>query len=48
MEQIHVTKESFTVELGQKIIFFKLAEGGAMGKPGVNMAHKPEHLGRRS
>ena len=35
MEQMHVTKETFTVELGQKIVFFKLAEGGAMGKPGV-------------
>ena len=35
MEQMHVTKETFTVELGQKIVFFKLAEGGAMGMPGV-------------
>ena len=35
MEQIHVTKETFTVELGQKIVFLKLAEGGAMGRPGV-------------
>ncbi len=35
MEQIHITREEFTAELGKKIVFFKLAEGGAMGMPGV-------------
>lgn len=35
MERIHITREEFMPELGKKIVFFKLAEGGAMGMPGV-------------
>lgn len=38
MSLIKLTKADLSKELGEKILFFHIAEGGAMGEPGESFS----------